>query len=593
MKENRIPIGKKRENLNKLAELSKNDESGLFDNQVLPKKVLSKTNKKSKMNESKLLKVIDVNNTLSGTSLIKPIEKPRPKLSTIKELEEKAMYTNIKAKLDREAKLNSAKTEPINITPKLVDNNEISEEKSTKLVRDLLEANSDDFNNTVNEMKPKTQIPEIVLSPFVCTTRGQKWKPSPRKPPKLSELFNKYEENNIADVYREKLDKKTVELQNKVKYWTELSSENGNNIPQAIKDEIDVVNGQTKLLTTDKFIQMRSLVEEFDNKSGSMPITTGDLDGFWDMLLLQVEKLERLFSELAILKDNNWVPIQPVAKKIINKVTKVNKHIKVKSRIADFLKNKKLKEKNSGQKHDDPNHHFNEMKLSNNTCLISSTPTSSNQKNSSLTPMLLKTMELSYVARRSGMTPMVVVEPHISPLKPALRNPVQEKGIKRKNIHFENPKTVTYGFITPENSPKVDLNQKKNVQKRIATPHTIKTTKINHNDNPIESRISIVHAEKSTDNNTKIKDSAKTKISKEKIIIKKSAKNNVSDESQNHCISSENIKQDVLLRKNATTTNFKEKAAIIEKSADAKINNSCSIRRSSRLAKKPSKNYKC
>jgi len=178
------------------------DESELFDNQVLPKKVLSKTNKKSKMNESKLLKVIDVNNTLSGTSLIKPIEKPRPKLSTIKELEEKAMYSNIKAKLDREAKLNSAKTEPINITPKLVDNNEISEEKSTKLVRDLLEANSDDFNNTVNEMKPKTQIPEIVLSSFVCTTRGQKWKPSPRKPPKLSELFNKYEENNIADMYR-------------------------------------------------------------------------------------------------------------------------------------------------------------------------------------------------------------------------------------------------------------------------------------------------------------------------------------------------------------------------------------------------------
>jgi len=35
-------------------------------------------------------------------------------------------------------------------------------------------------------------------------------------------------------------------------------------------------------------MQMRSLVEEFDNKSGSMPIVTTDLDGFWDMLLLQV-----------------------------------------------------------------------------------------------------------------------------------------------------------------------------------------------------------------------------------------------------------------------------------------------------------------
>jgi len=49
--------------------------------------------------------------------------------------------------------------------------------------------------------------------------------------------------------------------------------------------------GQTKLLTTDKFMQMRSLIEEFDNKSGAMLITMSDLDGFWDMLLLQVNTL--------------------------------------------------------------------------------------------------------------------------------------------------------------------------------------------------------------------------------------------------------------------------------------------------------------
>lgn len=68
---------------------------------------------------------------------------------------------------------------------------------------------------------------------------------------------------------------------------------------QSIKDEIDVVCGQTKLLTTDKFMQMRTLIEEFDNKSGSMPITTTDLDGFWDMLLLQV-KIIYLYSMYSI-----------------------------------------------------------------------------------------------------------------------------------------------------------------------------------------------------------------------------------------------------------------------------------------------------
>lgn len=84
--------------------------------------------------------------------------------------------------------------------------------------------------------------------------------------------------------------------------------------------------------------------------------------------------------------------------------------------------------------------------------MFSSTPTSSLQKNSSFTPMLLKTMELSYVARRSGMTPIVLAKPHISPLKPALKNREQEKGTKRKNIHFESSKTTSNGFITHDNS---------------------------------------------------------------------------------------------------------------------------------------------
>lgn len=83
--------------------------------------------------------------------------------------------------------------------------------------------------------------------------------------------------------------------------------------------------------------------------------------------------------------------------------------------------------------------------------MTSSTPTS-NQKNINFTPVLLKTMELSYVARRSGMTPIVLETPHQSPLKTALKNPKNEKGTKRKNIHFESPKKVGSGFVTPENS---------------------------------------------------------------------------------------------------------------------------------------------
>lgn len=39
------------------------------------------------------------------------------------------------------------------------------------------------------------------------------------------------------------------------------------------------------------------------------------------------------------MKDNNWAPLQPIAKKVLNKVVpNVNKRPQVKSKFADFLK---------------------------------------------------------------------------------------------------------------------------------------------------------------------------------------------------------------------------------------------------------------
>ncbi|XP_050535248.1 guanylate kinase-associated protein mars isoform X2 [Daktulosphaira vitifoliae] len=468
MKENRIPMGKKKSSVNKLT----NDKikillDGDYDNQIISKKRQTKTYKKNNKQNEQPLQSLDINLELINTSLTKKIELPKPKLSTITEFEEKISTKNeVKIKKRSGKSSNTNKIMPVK--------NEKIIEQETKLISDPI----DDLNNTVENMKATVSEAPVVLSPFVCTTRGQKWKPSPRKPPKLSELFEKYEDNNVADIYRKKLDDKTVELQQKVKYWTEFSSEN-NNIPDSFKDEIDVVCGQTKLLTTDKFMQMRSLIEEFDNKSGSMPIKTADLDGFWDMLLLQVEKLEKQFKQLITMKENNWIPFQPVAKKTIKKYDKNERVLQVKSKITEFLKNQRIKSKTIPKKEmTESQSHFHEMKSSNNTCLISSTPTSSNQKNISFTPVLLKTLELSYVARRSGMTPIVLAKPHISPLKPALKKSDQEKGVKRRNIHFESPKKINDDFVTPQNSFNCDDNEDilKHVQSRVATPHNIQKT---------------------------------------------------------------------------------------------------------------------
>jgi len=142
-------------------------------------KISKKTNK---TNECKPLKLVNINVEPTDTSLTIPIKKPKIILSTIKELKEFDEKSNTKATLN---KIKIAK-----------DDNPTLIEKENNLQEDIVE----NLDNTIDVMKPV--VPEIVLSPFVCTTRGQKWKPSPRKPPKLSELYDKYEDNTVADNYR-------------------------------------------------------------------------------------------------------------------------------------------------------------------------------------------------------------------------------------------------------------------------------------------------------------------------------------------------------------------------------------------------------
>lgn len=60
------------------------------------------------------------------------------------------------------------------------------------------------------------------------------------------------------------------------------------NIPQEIRDEIDSIVGQSRLLVKDKFEQFRSLVNRFECKV-EPPVTKNDLDGFWDMMYIQVQ----------------------------------------------------------------------------------------------------------------------------------------------------------------------------------------------------------------------------------------------------------------------------------------------------------------
>nr|XP_022920088.1 disks large-associated protein 4 isoform X2 [Onthophagus taurus] len=67
-------------------------------------------------------------------------------------------------------------------------------------------------------------------------------------------------------------------------------------------------SGKARLLVTQKMQQFKGLCRNNVTQvpDEAFPTTNEDLQGFWDMLMLQVIQIDNLFAELETLKANNW-----------------------------------------------------------------------------------------------------------------------------------------------------------------------------------------------------------------------------------------------------------------------------------------------
>lgn len=82
---------------------------------------------------------------------------------------------------------------------------------------------------------------------------------------------------------------------------------------------IDVAIGQTNLLINKKFAQFRGLIEKCSEIDAETPVSCEDLHGFWDMMNIQINNLNKRFENLDNLKANNWQEIIPEVKKVVTK----------------------------------------------------------------------------------------------------------------------------------------------------------------------------------------------------------------------------------------------------------------------------------
>ena len=108
--------------------------------------------------------------------------------------------------------------------------------------------------------------------------------------------------------FRTVLDNEVSRLEGMCQEWMHIQS-SVNDLPLEASELISAAVGQTWLLLRSKFSQFRDLINKCEKSLAGetdTPVTCLDLEGFWDMVFIQVDKVDILFDKLKKLKLNNW-----------------------------------------------------------------------------------------------------------------------------------------------------------------------------------------------------------------------------------------------------------------------------------------------
>ncbi|XP_078037562.1 uncharacterized protein LOC144470382 [Augochlora pura] len=177
-------------------------------------------------------------------------------------------------------------------------------------------------NGTPNSVQDSSNEP-IFLSPYVVSSRG---KTNARKEQQIKRGFSLHQtssdyiptkesvmENLNISIegeertaqYFEFLLSREIDRQNQLcEKWTKIKDEPG--ITEDAKAQIDQAIGQTNLLMNKKFVRFRNLVTDCATGKGEMLVTSNDLQGFWDLVYIEVENCNFRFEKLEQLRLRGW-----------------------------------------------------------------------------------------------------------------------------------------------------------------------------------------------------------------------------------------------------------------------------------------------
>ncbi|KAF7282827.1 hypothetical protein GWI33_001965 [Rhynchophorus ferrugineus] len=234
--------------------------------------------------------------------------------------------------LKKTPKKNRTKKKEVNETNEQCTENSLTPEE-TELITDIKNISLQSplkqfYPNSKNLITPETlnkssSVP-VYVSPFVTISRGKK---SARQEYKVrnsigsvqnsaaipDDLTSYTSPKSGAGYFTNKLNMEIERLTSLCDQWEAYL--NGSEVPDEARSSIDVAIGQSKLLMSKKFQQFRGLIDQCRSPNATeKSITCSDLHGFWDMIYMQVEDLDKRFNNLDKLKENNWEEMMPQKK---------------------------------------------------------------------------------------------------------------------------------------------------------------------------------------------------------------------------------------------------------------------------------------
>ena len=179
---------------------------------------------------------------------------------------------------------------------------------------------SEDYSESTREIKENSVI-EVVKEVFEDVTPPVKAAPGEAE---------KSKESKIND-FRHLLRRETERISHLCSHWEDLASSEAN-VSDDVTGEVRSVVGLGRLVMAERFNQFSGLVDNCQFKRGATETTVEDLQGFWEMIYIQVEDVDRRFEGLKAIKENNWERPQPQRVSSVKKVAKTSRSISSSSR---------------------------------------------------------------------------------------------------------------------------------------------------------------------------------------------------------------------------------------------------------------------